>query len=158
MRKTEPARASPARSYSLMSVSRTTTPSPVPGSYDLITPCMFVRTRSLVGDLLYLAGLDATRAGMKPPGAAAEGCPHSLNVRIPTALGLPVRVADGITEAGFFAANFADRCHWSPYTDRGTRGWNKATSGMESSHSWPNRRSEEVIGPIRRLTPPPGGS
>src|SRR5438552_8492872 len=42
MRKTEPANASPARSYSLISVSRTTTPSPVPGSYDLITPCMFV--------------------------------------------------------------------------------------------------------------------
>src|ERR687887_1079279 len=36
----EPSRAPWARAYSERSVSRTTTPSPVAGSYDLITPCM----------------------------------------------------------------------------------------------------------------------
>jgi len=67
-----------------------------------------------VGDLLDLAGLDATGACVKPPGRTAERGAHSLDVRIPTALGLPIRVADGIAEARFFAANFADRCHWCP--------------------------------------------
>src|SRR5581483_6208497 len=40
IRKIEPSRAPAARAYSDRSVSRTTVPSPVPGSYDLITPCI----------------------------------------------------------------------------------------------------------------------
>src|SRR5579864_7259995 len=40
MRKIEPTSASGARSYSDRSVSRTTTPSFEPVSYDLITPCI----------------------------------------------------------------------------------------------------------------------
>src|SRR3954470_5056545 len=39
IRNTEPLRAFDASSYSWRSVSQSTTPSPVPGSYDLITPC-----------------------------------------------------------------------------------------------------------------------
>src|SRR5205085_5856688 len=39
MRKTDPVMASVASSYSLRSVSRTRTPSLVPGSYALMTPC-----------------------------------------------------------------------------------------------------------------------
>src|SRR6185503_2825945 len=39
MRNTEPVSASSARSYSVRSRSRSSVPSLVPGSYDLITPC-----------------------------------------------------------------------------------------------------------------------
>src|SRR5690348_10243683 len=39
MRNTVPTSASASRSYSARSVSHSTTPSPEPGSYDLITPC-----------------------------------------------------------------------------------------------------------------------
>src|SRR5436309_6329230 len=50
MRKTEPTIASGASSYSDRSVSRMSTPSRVPGSYDLITPCKKRRPPRLRSD------------------------------------------------------------------------------------------------------------
>src|SRR5438552_2482513 len=73
------------------------------------------RTRSSVGYLLDLAGLDATGAGIESPRCTTEGSSYALDVRVPTALGLPVGVADRVAEAWFFATDFADRCHWCPY-------------------------------------------
>src|SRR3546814_19575160 len=46
---TDPCKASGARSYSRRSVSQRTTPSPVPGSYYLMPPCLERSEQSRVG-------------------------------------------------------------------------------------------------------------
>src|SRR5438876_5500182 len=63
MRKIEPSRAPGARTYSDRSVAPTTTPSPVPGSYDLTTPC-----------IAHLFGSPPT---MRPVGPVPHGTPEA---------------------------------------------------------------------------------
>src|SRR5258706_563796 len=92
IRKTEPSRASVARSYSERSVSVTTRPVRVPGSYALITPCMSPSSVIAFGDL---AGPDTRRAHVEALGRTRHHGPDALDVRVPTTLRPNVRMADG---------------------------------------------------------------
>src|SRR5690606_15458475 len=87
----EPARASGARSYSWKSVSQSTTPSPEPGSYDLITPCIEAPRsgrRTLTdhrNGAVQAPARWATRrpghASSPPPPAPPRGLPHRPRTR-----------------------------------------------------------------------------
>ena len=88
----------------------TTTPSPVDGSYDLMTPC----TARPQPALTTLAALDAAGAHVQPLRRAADEGAHALDVRVPATLGATVRVRHGHAPARALAAHFTNCCHDVP--------------------------------------------
>src|SRR5436190_20821940 len=105
----EPSSALPARSYSPRSVSLTTLPSPVTGSYALTTPCTAV-PRSVSG-FDDLARLDAARAHVNAARRAVHEGADALDVRVPAALRATVRVRHRHAPRRVLPTDFADSCH-----------------------------------------------
>ena len=58
-----------------------------------------------------LAGFQARRANVNALARPAGLGAHALDIRIPTALGSPVRVGNVVAETGTLAANFTRSCH-----------------------------------------------
>src|SRR5690606_3534902 len=83
-----------------------------------------------VDDLRDLPRPDAAGADVQPPGGAVDEGPHTLDVRVPPALGTPVRVADAHAPRRALAAHLADGCHdgsprWSSSDRTGRLYWRR---------------------------------
>ena len=64
-----------------------------------------------LGGTGHLTGLKARGARVHALRRSVHNCPHTLNVRVPTALGAHVGVRDAVPEAGALAADVAVGSH-----------------------------------------------
>src|SRR5829696_10020034 len=92
------------------------TPSPLPGSYDLMTPCMAVQASAGLDDL---ARLDAAGADVEPLRGLADQGANTLDVRVPAALGATVRVRHGHAPRRALATHFTNCCHEISFDEPG---------------------------------------